>query len=740
MKLKNLALAFALGIAALSFSQVPTAAPNPKITFKTVAVPVGVALAEISKQAGIRLTASPQVAGEIVVLALKDVPLADLKTQIAKACSAKWEATEGGEILVADLVQRRQEDQKERSEAIAEMAKQLKQRVDALNPPKRDPKAKVDDEEEFMMEQYMAMGASNKAIILLANALGAANLSAIDAKSRVVYSSHPNRMQKPLAGNYNQILSQLVAEHNKEAAERQKERSQHPVEENEQMKRMREMFGDFDESEDGPVEGTPSKAILVVSRQQLMGGLTLQLKVFNEKGQVVIRGTQMLSTGGGMFSALDLEEMEFGPDGLPKAKPQTNAPAGEKPIVFSDATKELSEMSNVTTMANSTRKMSDELKMKLLNPDQFDPLSFSHSEALIALATQKGKPLVACLPDAMETLMGMYMPKPEGMTPSAYSNSVKNAVFISTDGPFVYVKPVNSAKSRRDRLDRVALGQFLRSVDAKGSVILDDLAVYAQRSNSPMEDSLAMSYFMIFAPNAIQSGMGGQVSWDMLRFYGGLSANQKRNMADGGRLTYGQLSQIQQAALRQMTFGPETALVVEDPNAKKPTFEMPSFLRGVLAGAMGKDYRTEPTELMPNGLTNDGYVQLKLTQDTVAKPTGNISAMFGSAVLGADELAMLKMFKDMPGMEQMASFMPTIDEVRLGERSVYEFKFFFAPGVTMDKTLNDDRVAGNAPAVKVSNLPSEFAKKIEERLAAFKKLPFFDPSFFQGGGGGVTPP
>lgn len=742
MNSRSILLAMALSLSTFGISQ----SASPKITYTTVAVPVGVALSEISKQAGMRLTVSPQVAKEIVVMSFKGVSLDDVKTQIAKVCSAKWEIADGGEMLVPDLVQRRQEEQKERAETTARIAKELKSLVESLNPPKKDPKVKVDPEEAEMeqMMMFRSGGAANKAVIKLAAAIGATNFASMDGKARVVYSTNPTRMQKPMVGNYNVILGQLVAEYNAELVQKQKDRANNPREENAQTKRMREMmqmFGGADEDEVTPIEGTPSKAILVCSRQQLMGGISLQLKVFNEKGKVVIRGSHMIATGGGMFDAGEMmEDYDFGPDGLPKQKAQTTAEPGEKPIVFSDSTKELGEMSNFMTMGSSTKKMSEELRMKLLNPDQYDPLSFSHSEALLALAAQKGKPLIACLPDNMESYMSMFMPKAEALTPSAYVKSIRDVAFVSTDGQFVYVKPLESAKSRRERIDRIALGMFLRAVENKGSVSLDDLAAYAQKSNSPMEDSLAMTYFMIFAPNAIQSGMGGQVSWDMLRFYGGLSTLQKKNMAEGERLGFNQLNPIQTAALRQMAFGPETALIVDNPNAKKPDFELPSFMRGAMFGALGNDYRSEPTELMPNGLPGDGFVELKLTQDSIAKPTGNIPAMFGNAVMGADELAMLRLFKDMPGMEQMSAMMPAIDEVRLGERSVYDFKFIFGQGVTMDKSLNDDRMSSKSPVVKMANLPAEFSKKIDDRLAAFKKLPFFDPAFFQGGGGGGVPP
>jgi len=247
-----------------------------------------------------------------------------------------------------------------------------------------------------------------------------------------------------------------------------------------------------------------------------------------------------------------------------------------------------------------------------------------------------------------------------------------------------------------------------------------------------------MIYMMIFAPNAIQSGMAGTVNWDMLRFYGSLSTLQRKNLVDGSKMTFSQCTPAQLASVRQMAFGPDEALEAEDPNAKKPDFEMPQIWRRLFSAAAGGDYRTEPTEVMPNGLPSEGYVELHFTNETIAKPAGNLPAMFGNAVLGADELALLKMFRESESMQQFAAMMPNIEEMRLGQRSIYEFKFTVAQGVTMSHNLNDDRVDANGPIVKSANLPADFQKLIEQRLVMMKKIPFFDPAFL--GGRQVIPP
>ena len=735
-----------IAVASLAFAITASAqeAP-PRITYSTVAVPVGRALDEISKLSGVHLETLPMMRSEVLILHLKDCSFEDVKARIATALAAKWETIDGGLRLVPDVPARRLEEQREQAEYTAAIAKNLKQLVDSLTPPKVDPKAKPESANAAQARQIAAqfgMGAagnaSGKAVIRLAQGIGATSLALIDEKSRVVYSSNANRMQRPMPANANAVLAQLVQEYNVEVQQRLKAKRDNPipVEQDERMQKLMEFFGNF-EDDDKPIAGVPTKALLVCSRQPLFGGLSLTLKVYNDRGQVIITGTQTLSAGQGMMETLN---MEFDEQGNPKPKKPVPTPAGEKAIEFSETTKEMQGATNFMNMSQGGKAMSAELRAKLLNPEMYDPLSFTHSEALIDTAKQRGLQLVAVMPDAMDSIFSMSLGSPDAKsTPTSYLASIKQQASVVVDGKWMVVRPVKPADARKRRIDRVALGNFIRSVDRKGSFSLDDLASYAQHSNSPMEDSGSLLYIMLFAPNAMQSGMSGSVSWDMLRFYGSLSPTQKKNLSEGGRLPFQQINPTQMAAVRQMAFGPDQTLHAEDPNAKKPDYEMPAMWRQLFQRAAGGDYRTEPTEVMPNGIPPQGYVELNLTTDVIAKPAGNVPAMFGSAILGADELAMLKMFRESESMAQFAAMMPQIEELKLGSRSVYEFKFTVAQGVTMTHVLNDDKMDPNAKAVKVANLPAEFTKKIEERMAMLKKIPFFDPMFL-GGQRAVPPP
>lgn len=122
--------------------------------------------------------------------------------------------------------------------------------------------------------------------------------------------------------------------------------------------------------------------------------------------------------------------------------------------------------------------------------------------------------------------------------------------------------------------------------------------------------------------------------------------------------------------------------------------------------------------------------------EPIAQPTGN--TMFGSATMGAEELGMLKFFAEMPQGQGMQMMMPQINDVRLGQRATYSFRFLVAQGVSSQYSLTDNNVPKNGPVTSLSNLPADFQAAIERNKQKMKNVPFFAPGFM--GGGRVTPP
>jgi hypothetical protein len=203
-------------------------------------------------------------------------------------------------------------------------------------------------------------------------------------------------------------------------------------------------------------------------------------------------------------------------------------------------------------------------------------------------------------------------------------------------------------------------------------------------------------------------------------------------MKSGQVIPFSLLSPQQQQLAAALLFGPETRLAIEA-DRKKRSVLPPMFQE--MVPVVGKSLKTEPTEVMPMGILSGYGVQLDTQVEPCAKPTAN--SMFGNMTLGADELGMLKFFKESPQFQGMSAMMPSLGDVRVGTRTIYNFKFYATEEVAATYRLNDNAIDPSSRPVNMGNISAEFASLIQQRMEMLKKLPFFDPSFF---GRGSEPP
>ena len=70
--------------------------PEPLVTIRTGAPTVAQFLADLSQQAGVKLTSAGVVASERIVVNVKDAPLNELLAKIAEVTTAEWQTRDGG--------------------------------------------------------------------------------------------------------------------------------------------------------------------------------------------------------------------------------------------------------------------------------------------------------------------------------------------------------------------------------------------------------------------------------------------------------------------------------------------------------------------------------------------------------------------------------------------------------------------------------------------------------------------
>ncbi len=719
------------------------------VTFSCVAKRAGTAVQELSQASGVKMEAVGQAAEEVIFISVKDVPLKELMNRIATATSCEWQTANGTLRLVPNFTLQRQQAAAEQQRRLQSTRVALKELADSLKPKKdANPSESgdhgsisagvtVDSTQGATLSMTGNGSPAQKAVARMALGLDAQAIAAMEPQDRLVFSSAPTRMQRNLPNTWQTSISQLIAEQNEFAKQYQKTQDTEPKsEEDAQAMKWVEQMGLMQQFK--PINQPPAKVLLVFTRNGFFGGLSFHLNLYNEKGEAIFTGMGMLNVKDDE-SLMDFGDLSIDIPGQPK-KPKPTPQADEKPIEFSKESIEIGQLLQPTMGEDTLAKQpSPELKAKLLRPDLYDPLSFSYSEGLMAIADRKNLNVVAALPDSMMGFLRASSKVPS--TPSAYLAQLQDGKRTTTelaDG-WLVVKPANPYAARLTRTDRVALANVVGSADKKGLPTLDDLSAYAMKNEEPMRTPVGMIYLMLFAPSAISQGMGGLTSWDMLRLYGQLGAAQRQQLLSGTSLAFSNLTPDEIAIVRKMAYGAMTKIIVDRPGQKPKDdggfFDMIS--QYFPAGTM--DYRDEPTEIMPDGIPAGGMLTLKSTADYFAVPvTEKGTSNLRMGALGPDEIAMLKYMTEQPAFAATASMMPSMDRLRVGDRTTLDFNFLVAPNVHFQQTLHDDKLDEGKAVASLDSLPDGFKGRINKRLEALKKNPL---PFGMGmpGGGGIPP-
>ncbi len=688
-------------VATTSFQEI-----SQNVTYSVKATRATKILADLSKISSMSLEASPQMRDEVLVIAASNIPLSDLMAKIATVTSGEWKHE--GQIyrLVASSTLRRLEERNEMALRIKNVQRAIDERLKRSQP---KPKADVKEKQPVL---NLPESPEEAIITRLISTVDVSLLATLTPGARIVFSSTPTRTQHPFAGNSTEAINEFIQKHNANLAGNTDAMDQAF---SKMTAEQVEAIKSFTKKQNSRI-GQVSKALLVATCSGLgIFNLTqLELRMYDEKGSVVYSAQSVLSSGDDEISKMVAAAQGKKPE-APKAK--------QTPIEYSDDSKALIQTTAGMSTGNFKLKISPELHKKVFNPSQFDPLSFSTSDEILSYAKFKGKPLVADVPDTSTTSMYMLMGKTDTTVESFEKDldQSKSMVLVS-DAKFSLLKPAFPAQARANRLDRDALTTLLRSAEVNDIPSLGDIAEYALHAPDPMQGGIGQTYLMLYVPGALQQSLDGLTNWNMLRFYGSLTPDARSGLFGGNKIPLSNLNATQRACVEQMTYGSNNQLSVDDPQRKSDG--QPFWMR-MISGSQGQDYRDEPTEIVPNGLPGDGFVEMKSSTESFASPAndGTTPQIASLGILGSDELAIFKMFREDKNYAQISGMLPKFDKLRIGNRTVMSFTFRLTPQISVKQNLKDHHLPKNAPIVSDKNLPDDLQKQVDEKLAMFKKSP-----------------
>lgn len=671
--MRRLALTAAFGLASLAVAQNVA----QTVTFTSRAATADHVIAALANAAKLKLSVSPSMANEVLVISVKESSVGDLLGRIATVTAGSWKWEGANLKLVPNDAARQREAKAELEETTLAFKQEIADRM-----------------------KSKAGGVDPQALVL--GHLDPAALASLGDNERVVFSTRPTRTQRPFIGDISSLVDRIVQKHNADIAsgpaflEDDEDEIEEPSTYRERIAESKRPIGDV------------SKAIVVASKMPNGVGeypVLVELRLYDASGRVAYSHESGLNG----FTSENSVELE------------APAPSGPQiPIELSLTTRELSEHLRRIAAGRRDVRLSAELRQLIYHPDKVDPLSLFTSDGLLSLAKKRGLPMVASLSDDC----ALYSRKISTVEAFEQELRGKGELRSKVEGGWLMIRPSKPAKARNRRVDRVALAALMRSAEERGAPGLADLAAFSLRAPWRLGGGgISTIYMSHVVPELTTLRLLTPWSWEMLRFYDSLPPQLKSGSSTGFRLSFRALTDHQRSLLRQLVYG---SMPLIESEGSMPTEQGTGLFENLIssrmnAAANGSDYRSEPTELLPNGITESGFMEVVPMVQPLATPVLKEGEGVGSfGVLDADLMAKLKIFKEEPADED-SELIPSFDQVRIGRRTVYRFTFRFTPQFLIRQCLNDDQLPKGGPAVSMANLPAEFQKLIAAKLEKYKR-------------------
>jgi hypothetical protein len=788
MSFRQLRISLFLAAGLASFASAQDTAQ--KVTFSSPAATAKNLLASLSSATGVTLATSPQTEGEVLLVDVKDVALSELMSKIAHAAAAEWKQEgESFRLIRPQAMQTQQERDylNARAKSIRAAMEKFQKELAKMTPLTAEQARRLASEQEARAEEVRRAIAEGRPIrdapapasqagspqnptyklmLRLITAMNPMELAQVLTNTRHVYSSVPTRMQRPLVGSASRHIGEFLREYQLLTAN-SPERA--PTD---------QVFAAGPWGSTTPMQGGLGKVLLVVTTPFFGDSLQIELLVADQAGSIVTRQYQMINIGPNQAPAL-----RFGSGGRtpeePSAPPTPPAP-GEKGIELSDNARKHAEYMNQppqrggasivlgippgggggrqTIAVSSSISISGlggspaprlavtpDWQTRLIQPEKNDPLSFAVSELFLGAAKQKGLNLVAALPDG--ALLPLSRRAMQTITPTQLLDIAKNELDLKVEmeSGWLAVLPKYPHKVRVDRVDREDLGRLLSGIQKEGRMSLDGLSRYAQSRRDPApQPAFDARYVASLFPSASAEFTQAGPNWRMLQLYAHLGVDQRRNLANGGKINLGQLTPAQSNIVHSLVFH-EMMGPIQTPDPRQSGGEqreirtMFSVGGGMVSfsGSGGK-LSDERTEFLPFGVPPAGTMAVRVTNEETVYATrkdgGADPRFFSPETYGAYNALSANIVVN--GVKGGAA--PSYDTFRPAVSQTLDFTFQLSPTASTQRQLRDSWFQQGSREMAYEQLPAAFRARAEETA---KRMADSKASINIGTGGGpVKPP
>ena len=582
---------------------------SPKVSLELRGVRLENAAAKIAQSLGIQeLKIGPSLLNEVLVIRCTDVEPSTLKEKIAKALNAEWEERSDGWHLAQSEKQRMAElkiDSDERQEIFAKLVRKAQTKLAKLptfdnnlcQKLQKDIEALAklppnDTNVDFWLktEKIDSQSPLERLSLRMVSQVTPDMIAQLSPDySRIVYCTNPTNMQVAFPFAVRDILAGAIQEQT--------------------------IWANFGTGEVVTLKGTSRRGDAVATGEgeegdtesNTLGSLngnrkpykpgdfftvTMALNLSTESIDITAYDKDGHQTISSNFSGVDEDYIAS----FDSAKPIPNQ--SPTVVTFQGEAKEFRD-SFVMGYRNRGRTRvtpSQALQAKALQPEIFDPLSFTAPEVVFASAKRPN--IVAVVGDEFITASQSNM-----LSRMATPESVGIEEFDRNWQTFRYKNPLSE---KRSRVDRKVLGNLLRFITKNNrDLTLDELSKVATSvPDGQLYNYLLNGYLYAFTGTPILSSN----MIEPLRIYGSMSEDIRKRATQSG-VSLGQTSEALQRIMFHSLFCSERNFDPEIASPEEPTEQQQKDLEKleqlVYGGIFG-----DPTFSMPNGLRNNYFVKM----------------------------------------------------------------------------------------------------------------------------------
>ncbi|HZH99021.1 MAG TPA: hypothetical protein VEX38_08615, partial [Fimbriimonadaceae bacterium] len=434
----------------------------------------------------------------------------------------------------------------------------------------------------------------------------------------------------------------------------------------------------------------PFKALLTVtSEANDAGGMSSDLIVADSRGRIVARSNMRFKTS---FDALN-EQMNA-------------APPSDKgtPVELPARTKRLMEMVK-KMMGSSPQAIEDpEIRTALLNPATHDPLELVVGDSAVAAASALGQNLVLQPHDVlfMTMLFQLVMGQPVAETFFDRLATIGDMHLEREEG-WLLARPNRPIWANEQLLDRKAAADLFESYKRENRMSLDALAKFSLAQGR--EPILLMFLAMFIFP---ESGDQLYGSWDVLKYFGSLSAEQRTAAEKHATYKFSQLSPAQITLLAGMVFKSRPNMTYTHDEAGGNPYELLS---------------SEVTEAFPNGVPPDGELELSMQNEPVVFASASSPGAYNPSPrpMTTHELAWEAFTKERQDLFPWGAESPTYDRFQEGKSQLWTFEFKLNKHLAVHKQLRDNTYDPRSPKLKLDQLPEKFRSEVTAKIEELRK-------------------